>query len=647
MALSAIIEKQAASVCLIPFLLVAAFAGSLYADEEIVDAQMRNVHDPTMIYSEGYFYVYSTGNRLDIRRSSDLYDWDYVGSVFSEIPAWIQAKISGVSNLWAPDITYHNGKYYLCYSASTFGSQTSLIALLSNTTLDPAGPDYQWVDEGEIIDSPPGSGSYDYNAIDGTLVRDHIGNMWLVFGSFWDGIMLTPLDNTTLKPTTSPPTIYHMAHRTTSSAMEAAYITYRNGYYYLFVNFDFCCQGSDSTYKIMVGRSTDITGPYYDKDGDPMLSGGGTLFIDGGTRWRGPGHATITTVGEQEYFSYHAYDALADGNPTLRINLLTWDQDLWPVFGAPVIPNPPDPPAGPTIAHWNFEDGTAGAKMNDTGLTGQVGTADLSGNGFDMYAWDELAGPSFSAEGQTPSGTGLSARFDGGQDGYTTGSWINTWSPAEWTMELAVKLDTLSGWQTMIGRDGSSQAEAESDFYFQKNDLNDRFRLNFDTVGSQRYILDANFTVVTGQWYYLAAVCDANNLTMYADKLDGNGSRVVGTLALDPANNNALAAGGLGDNWTLGRGWFNGGFVDHISGNLDDIRFSNQALEPSEFLHYQCGAWGYLNSDLDFNCRVDYSDFALFAADWDGTLLSLEQFAVEWLQTTQPYMDGAIHGPGQ
>ena len=136
----------------------------------------------------------------------------------------------------------------------------------------------------------PPSGYPQYNAIDGTFVKDHNGDMWLAFGSYWDGIMLTPLNNSTLKPTTSPPTITHIAYRWSHAPIEAAYITYRNGYYYLFVNFDRCCAEVNSTYNIRVGRSTTITGPYYDKEGISMMSGGGSLFLAGNGRWIGPGH---------------------------------------------------------------------------------------------------------------------------------------------------------------------------------------------------------------------------------------------------------------------------------------------------------------------------------------------------------------------
>lgn len=548
--------------------------------EAIVDGQALWVHDPMTIRCGEYFYVFSTGNSADpllMRRSRNLHNWETLGAVIPDVPAWVQARISGVSNLWAPDAIYHNGRYYLNYSGSQFGTNTSTIGLLSNATLDPASPDYEWVDEGEIISSA-GQNVY-YNTIDGAFFRAPDGQMWLAFGSFWGGIKLTPLNSATMKPTTTPATLYSIAGRP-STAIEAPYLYYRNGYYYLFVNWDTCCQGVDSTYNIRVGRSASVTGPYRDRSGTSMISGGGTLVLSSGQRWIGPGHACIVTVDGQDFFSYHAYDALHNGRHTLRVNYLEWDAEGWPVVAEPVEPAP-----GEVIGQWDFEDGTPGAPMNDTGRTGQVGSEDLSGNDFHMYAWDASYGPSFSAAGATPTGEGLSSRHNGGQDGYLSDTFICGWSPTAWTIELAVKLDHLSGWQTMIGRNGSSQGEAEADFYFQKQDVSDRFRINLDTVGGQRYILDADFTVEAGRWYRLAAVSDGATLTLYADRLDGAGSRVVGTLALNAANDNALAASD--DSWTFGRGWFNGSQADHITGNLDDIRFTDRALSPTEFMHYR------------------------------------------------------------
>jgi alpha-N-arabinofuranosidase len=242
-----------------------------------------------------------------------------------------------------------------------------------------------------------------------------------------------------------------------------------------------------------------------------------------------------------------------------------------------------------TVLQYDFEDGTPGERIN-TGTSAAPGVEDLSGNGYDMWGWASGSSnnsPSFSAQGDAVDGRGLSLVFSGGQDGYTGGGGaINAWSPVTWTIEVSVNLDSLSGWQTIIGRNGTSLGVAQADFYLQKNDINDRFRINFGTVSGERFILDSDFVATAGQWYRLAVVSDGTTVTMYADKLDGHGFQNVGSKAMSGATpaDNALAATNYV--WTFGRGWYNGSLVDHVMGNLDDIRFSDAALTPSQFLGY-------------------------------------------------------------
>jgi arabinan endo-1,5-alpha-L-arabinosidase len=120
-----------------------------------------------------------------------------------------------------------------------------------------------------------------------------------------------------------------------SGALEAPFIVRRCGYYYLFVSWDTCCQGVNSTYNIRVGRSTSVTGPYADKAGTAMPQGGGTLLVQADTRWRGPGHNAIIFRGSAAYNVYHAYDANNAGRVTLRISEIAWDTDGWPISAGP------------------------------------------------------------------------------------------------------------------------------------------------------------------------------------------------------------------------------------------------------------------------------------------------------------------------
>ena len=297
-----------------------------------VEGDIRNVHDPSIFKDSNGFYVYSTRAGMSVRCSPDLIHWQLCGDVFAHLPQWAVQDVPGVRGLWAPDISYFAGTYHLYYSVSTFGSNRSSIGLAINRTLDPRSDKYRWEDKGKVISSYK---TDDWNAIDPNLVLDEAGQPWLSFGSFWSGIKLRKIDASTGKLDTKDQALYSLAGRPRNAespgAIEAPYIVRKNGYYYLFVSFDFCCRGQASTYNIRVGRSKQVTGPYVDRDGKEMREGGGTLLLSGDDRWRGPGHCSVLLDQAGDKLVYHAYDAQAGGAATLRISPLVWDSQDWPI----------------------------------------------------------------------------------------------------------------------------------------------------------------------------------------------------------------------------------------------------------------------------------------------------------------------------
>jgi arabinan endo-1,5-alpha-L-arabinosidase len=288
-------------------------------------------HDPALIRHRrrGDWYVFSTGDpavaggTLQIRRSRNLKEWTYAGNVFTSIPAWVTAAVPTVQNLWAPDIYEHDGTYYLYYSGSNFGSNRSVIGLATNTTLDPNDPDYEWIDQGLVVQSMP---TNDYNTIDPGIIEDESGTPWLAFGSFWSGIRMFRLQwpDGKLAPGQGEP--LRLADRfVPPNAIEAPYIVRRSGYYYLFVSLDFCCRGTGSTYKIAVGRSRNVTGPYYDQLGSPLQHGGGTVILSENGNMFGPGAASVYGG----YLAHHWYDGTANGDFRLGIRRIEWERG-WP-----------------------------------------------------------------------------------------------------------------------------------------------------------------------------------------------------------------------------------------------------------------------------------------------------------------------------
>lgn len=287
-------------------------------------------HDPVMIAADGRFYLFSTGNNVGAKTSTDMLAWQNAPDVFTSAtrPAWLAQAVTGVSNLWAPDISFFGGKYHLYYSASTFGSNHSCIGHATRASLS-AG---SWTDHGQVICSNAGSKD-NWNAIDPNVIVDEAGTPWLSFGSFWGGIKLIKLDESGARSGASLDAI--AARPKAGGALEAPFIVRRCGFYYLFVSWDTCCKGADSTYNTRVGRSTAVAGPYADKDGVALLEGGGTLLLKGGDRYRGPGHNAVVFTDSAAFNIYHAYDASNRGASVLRIAELVWDADGWPISGGP------------------------------------------------------------------------------------------------------------------------------------------------------------------------------------------------------------------------------------------------------------------------------------------------------------------------
>jgi len=287
-------------------------------------------HDPAYAVVDGVGYVYSTGNpnvadgNIQIRSSTDGTSWVSRGEVWEEKPGWLYDAVPGVSNLWAPELVEHDGTWYLYYSASTFGSNTSVIALATNSTLDPADPDYEWVDRGEVVAS---STADDFNAIDPGVVVDAAGDPWLAFGSFWSGIRMVALDwPDGMRADAAEP--LRLADRgVPPNAIEAPYIVEHDGDYFLFVSFDSCCRGLDSTYRVMVGRADQVTGPYLDRDGTPLLQGGGTTILEGDDDVHiGPGGQSV----DDDTLAVHYYDSERNGAFQLSLLPLQWDAEGWP-----------------------------------------------------------------------------------------------------------------------------------------------------------------------------------------------------------------------------------------------------------------------------------------------------------------------------
>jgi arabinan endo-1,5-alpha-L-arabinosidase len=292
---------------------------------------IQRIHDPVIAHENNTYYVYSTGSFVPFICSADKVVWEFCGRVFEKNPAWTREINRDLVDIWAPDISFFDDQWHLYYAVSRFGSQNSAIGLATNVTLDPESPEYEWVDQGEVLRSREGDR---WNAIDPNLVLDENGEPWLAWGSFWEGIWMRKIDRSTGKLEERDSTVHHLANRSTgpdnTSAIEAPFLMARGGHWYLFVSFDQCCQGIASTYNVRVGRSDALTGPYVDRDGVPLTEGGGTLILSAYGQWKGPGHNGMLLEEDMHWMVYHAYDSNQIGISKLRIESISWDAEGWP-----------------------------------------------------------------------------------------------------------------------------------------------------------------------------------------------------------------------------------------------------------------------------------------------------------------------------
>lgn len=287
------------------------------------------IHDPsTIVNDHGTYHVFGTGPRIVSKCSTDLKHWTNGPSVFERMPAWTFKAVPGFRGVaWAPDIVKVDGHFFLYYAVSTFGKPVSAIGLATSPTLNPAATNYFWTDCGPVIQSTNGS---PFNTIDPSVMLDADGKLWMTFGSYWSGIYLVQLDAKTglLADTNAPPR--RLAWNRSDNSIEASCLTRHGNFYHLFVNWGQCCRGTNSTYEIRAGRSEKITGPYLDREGRELADGGGSMFLESAGRFIGPGHAGILNEGGTTWFSYHYYDAEANGRSRLGLNQIQWSDDGWP-----------------------------------------------------------------------------------------------------------------------------------------------------------------------------------------------------------------------------------------------------------------------------------------------------------------------------
>jgi arabinan endo-1,5-alpha-L-arabinosidase len=298
--------------------------------------------DPTVIMGkDGYFYLYATEDTrgMPIMQSKDLTAWKWTNkTVFNNAtrPTWLKN-----GGLWAPGINYINNRYVLYYALSTWGeAHDNGIGI---ATAD--GPQGPFTDKGKLFTSDEIGVS---NSIDPDLLVDDNGKNYLFWGSMGGGLYMIEMssDGLSIKQGAKK-------QKVAGDYIEGVYVYKRENYYYLFGSVGTCCAGASSTYQLVVGRSSDLTGPYLNKSGHRMLDGYYSDVISGSTIFKGTGHCSpiVKDDAGDDWILFHGYDTRKTGDQAdwrfLLLERVYWDNDGWPYIGNNGTPSTTE--AGPVF----------------------------------------------------------------------------------------------------------------------------------------------------------------------------------------------------------------------------------------------------------------------------------------------------------
>ena len=291
-----------------------------------------SVADPTVIRTDEGFYLYATQTNsywIPIYFSKDLVNWEFKRSAFRKATRPTEDVLPGGGAFWAPEIRYINGKYVLYFSWAKWGDGSISYTAVA-TSDSPVG---------DFLNAKPLLITDDFgsNCID-QFYYEEDSKKYMFVGSF-NGIYVTELTDDGLSVKRGADGKPVLKKQVCGRAFEGTNIYKKGKYYYLFASINNCCpnNGMDSKYKVVVGRSENLLGPYVDRKGKDMLDNSWELVLEGdGETFFGPGHNSIIIPDDAgtDWMIYHSYvkENGAVGGRLGMLDRIVWSADGWPTI---------------------------------------------------------------------------------------------------------------------------------------------------------------------------------------------------------------------------------------------------------------------------------------------------------------------------
>ena len=277
---------------------------------------LKGMHpDPSVVrVGEDYYMVHSSFlyfPAIPISHSKDLVHWEVIGYGVTD-STWAEEHLGGLEGgrgFWAPDISYHNGRFYICATLRLNDDAPCIQTQMITSSTCPQGP----------YDTPV---IHEVLGIDPSLFTDDDGKRYMLLNR---GARIMEISEDGRKLLSEPSLIWygHSGH-----APEGPHLIKKDGYYYCFL----AEGGTGKGHIITVSRSRSLYGPYEPCPFNPIMH-----QKDGMAAIQCCGHGKPVQTQDGRWFMVYLCSRFLKGQWGMLGRETCLDEIKWTLDGWPVI----------------------------------------------------------------------------------------------------------------------------------------------------------------------------------------------------------------------------------------------------------------------------------------------------------------------